>query len=218
MFNEDSWMGRTDEGRKPVQQRSQARVDAILAVATHLLIERGTDGLVMRDIARRANVQIGSLYQYFPNKAAVLKGLGERFNKRFEACLFEAWQRCMQERSTLAQAVDQTVDAAFEFYLEEPGFPALWAGFQSEPGLSQLDRDDTLHNAGFFAASISARYPGLDGQHMLTIGVLMCEAAGSALRFAVHAEEPMRSDVIRALKQLIVLQLEALVAGQAAKP
>ncbi|GAA3948372.1 TetR/AcrR family transcriptional regulator [Allohahella marinimesophila] len=138
-------MGRSGEGRKPVQQRSQARVEAILAVSTMLLIERGTEGLVMRDIARRAKVQIGSLYQYFPNKASILKGLGEQFNKRFEARLFEAWQGCMQNRSPLPVAVDRTVDAAFHFYREEPGFPALWAGFQSEPALSQLDRDDTLH-------------------------------------------------------------------------
>lgn len=206
-------MGRASEGRKPVQQRSQARVDAILAVATHLLIERGTEGLVMRDIARRAEVQIGSLYQYFPNKAAVLKGLGDRFIARFEASLFEAWHRCMKDGSPLAEAIDQTVDAAFNFYRDEPGFPALWAGFQSEPHLSQLDRDDTLHNAAIFSATMAVRYPQLDRQRLLAIGVMLCEAAGSTLRFAVHAEEPMRSALVESLKQLILLQLEALIDG-----
>ena len=207
------WIGQ-GLGRKPVQQRSQARVDAILEVALTLLIDKGTEGLVMRDIARRAEVQIGSLYQYFPNKAAVLKGLGHRFIKRFEASLFAVWRRCIEEGRPLSEAVDQTVDAAFSFYLDEPGFPALWAGFQSDPALSQLDRDDTLHNARIFTATMVNRYPSLHRQQVLAIGVLLCEAAGSALRYAVYSVEPMRTDLIESLKQLILLQLETLINRQ----
>ncbi|GAA3948386.1 hypothetical protein GCM10022278_04470 [Allohahella marinimesophila] len=61
---------------------------------------------------------------------------------------------------------------------------------------------------------MAVRYPQLDRQHLLAVGVLLCEAAGSALRFAVNTEEPMRTTLVACLKQLIVMQLEALLAGQ----
>jgi AcrR family transcriptional regulator len=64
--------------KKPVQARSKATVDAILAAAAQVLKRKGYAATTTDRIAERAGVSVGSLYQYFPNKDAILVALAER--------------------------------------------------------------------------------------------------------------------------------------------
>lgn len=61
--------------RKPSQDRSKATCEAILQAAAHILEEEGDTAFTSNRIAERAGVSIGSLYQYFPNKKAILFAL-----------------------------------------------------------------------------------------------------------------------------------------------
>jgi AcrR family transcriptional regulator len=64
--------------KKPLQRRAQETVDAILEAAAQVFGEAGYDEGTTNRIAQRAGVSIGSLYQYFPNKNALLVALVER--------------------------------------------------------------------------------------------------------------------------------------------
>ena len=64
--------------KTPAQARSRATVDAIIQAATYILTKVGWEGLTTNAIAERAGVNIGSLYQYFPNKEAVIAELQRR--------------------------------------------------------------------------------------------------------------------------------------------
>src|SRR4051794_40358814 len=64
--------------REPVQRRSAARVSSILDACATLLDEFDYDELTTSKIAERAGVPIGSLYQYFPDKRAVVQSLTMR--------------------------------------------------------------------------------------------------------------------------------------------
>ena len=69
--------------RKPVQQRSAQRVEKMLAATAGLIDEVGYDGLTTTLIAERAGVAVGSLYQFFPDKRAVVQELTLRNLDRF---------------------------------------------------------------------------------------------------------------------------------------
>ncbi len=56
----------------PRQDRSRALVDAIVEAAARILVQQGRDALTTNAVALRAGVSIGSLYQYFPNREAIL--------------------------------------------------------------------------------------------------------------------------------------------------
>ncbi|KVF16892.1 TetR family transcriptional regulator [Burkholderia vietnamiensis] len=58
--------------RLPRQARSTQLVDAVLQAAVQVLAAEGAQRFTMARVAERAGVSVGSLYQYFPNKAAVL--------------------------------------------------------------------------------------------------------------------------------------------------
>lgn len=66
----------------PRQARAQRTVSFILDAAAYILAERGLDGFTTNRVAERAGVNIASLYQYFPNKAAILDALQTRHAAR----------------------------------------------------------------------------------------------------------------------------------------
>lgn len=64
--------------KEPRQARSRATTDAVLDAAAHILGERGWAGLTTNAVAELAGVSIGSLYQYFPNKLALIEAVRRR--------------------------------------------------------------------------------------------------------------------------------------------
>lgn len=64
--------------RRPRQARAQATVDSILEAAVQVLQRSGAGGLNTNAVAERAGVSIGTLYQYFPDKEAILIAIARR--------------------------------------------------------------------------------------------------------------------------------------------
>lgn len=67
--------------RQPRQARSQQRVNRILDIAEQLFIAEGYDSTTTNAIASQAKVPIGSLYQFFPDKSAILQALAVRYTE-----------------------------------------------------------------------------------------------------------------------------------------
>jgi AcrR family transcriptional regulator len=59
--------------KTPIQARSNASVDAILQATLQVLTSVGKERLTTTRVAARAGVSVGTLYQYFPNKSALLQ-------------------------------------------------------------------------------------------------------------------------------------------------
>jgi AcrR family transcriptional regulator len=64
--------------KSPVQARSAASVDAILEATIQVLLQVGKERLTTTRVAARAGVSVGTLYQYFPNKSALLQAALKR--------------------------------------------------------------------------------------------------------------------------------------------
>ena len=64
--------------KQPQQPRARATIEAILQAAAHILGERGWEGLTTNRVAELAGVSIGSLYQYFPHKLALVEAVRRR--------------------------------------------------------------------------------------------------------------------------------------------
>ncbi len=65
--------------KQPTQPRAQRTVERIIEATRALVIERGVDGVTTNKVAERAAVNIASLYQYFPNKEALLGAVVESY-------------------------------------------------------------------------------------------------------------------------------------------
>src|SRR4051812_23296526 len=67
-----------DRRRLPKQRRSQATADAIVEAAARVFAEHGLEKSTTARIAEVAGVSVGSMYQYFPSKDALITALFER--------------------------------------------------------------------------------------------------------------------------------------------
>lgn len=67
-----------EQRKTPVQARSAASVDAILKATIQVLLKVGKERLTTTRVAVRAGVSVGTLYQYFPNKSALLRSALQR--------------------------------------------------------------------------------------------------------------------------------------------
>lgn len=76
--------------RQPRQSRARFTCDAILTATAQILETQGEAALTTNAIAERAGVSVGSLYQYFPNKDAILIEIARRETARFAARVEEA--------------------------------------------------------------------------------------------------------------------------------
>lgn len=152
--------------KRPQQARSRATFDAIVEAGAQLLVEEGFHQLSTNKIAERAGVSIGSLYQYFPNKEAVIASVVEQFAERQYELLAEGLAEVFD--APLERAVRQLIDSLLTAKQAEPELSRVLFG--ELPPLGQLD----------VARHWTQR---------------ACELVGTALQARDDIEEPSDSDI-----------------------
>jgi len=99
--------------KSPRQTRSQATVDAILDATARVLVERGHAATNTNLVAERAGVSVGSLYQYFPNKLALINALHARHSREMTLALEREFKPRDGEglHATLARVIEAVMHA-----------------------------------------------------------------------------------------------------------
>ncbi|MEJ1930187.1 TetR/AcrR family transcriptional regulator [Nostoc sp. NIES-2111] len=122
--------------RKPSGDRGRQRRDLILNTAADLLAEGGVEAINTNALAERANISIGSVYQYFSNKQAILTALGERYMQQLSSNTLAALK---QDVSNLdfSTIVDRVIDPMISFERKHPAFRQLNAGHEGEGTLAE---------------------------------------------------------------------------------
>src|ERR1700722_3701649 len=115
---------RTSRRSDPQQERSRARQRALLDAAEEILGEVGADGLKMREVARRANLPIASVYHYFPSAPALIRTLVERMLDELRAILVQGVLGAEgASPSETEHALVAVIDAAGDFMESRPTLP-----------------------------------------------------------------------------------------------
>jgi len=124
--------------RKPRQQRAIERERLILDTAAQLLDRVGVENFNTVLIAEQVGISVGSLYQYFPNKHAILYTLGKRWLDGIKQRLDEidSWSL---EQLSLDDLVGRLVELVYETYHQQKGLLPLVQAFSSIPELRELE-------------------------------------------------------------------------------
>ncbi len=126
--------------RVPVQGRSVARVARMLDACAELVDEIGYEALTTTLLAERAGVAIGSIYQFFPDKRAVVQALTLR---NLEAYLGRLQARFAEtEFAHWWDGVDSAIEEYIAMHRDVPGFRTLHFGDVVDVHLLDEDKDN----------------------------------------------------------------------------
>lgn len=170
-----------DLRKRPRQARSVAMVTAILDAAARMLEAEGLDGLTTNAVADRAGVSVGSLYQYFPSRSAILAELTRRERAKFRARIDAVASDFRQ--ATFETAVRALVDAAVDHQLDSPALARALDYIEPSLALGA----DTAKLAGDIVRTVEGllRYHGISrpaeaARDLVAMGKGMIDAAGLA--------------------------------------
>lgn len=121
--------------RSPSGERGQRRRDLILDTAADLLAEGGAEVINTNALADRAGISVGSVYQYFANKEAILAALGERYIQQLGSNTVAALQQDVAGLD-FATMVDRVIDPMIAFERQHPAFRHLDAGQEGQGTLA----------------------------------------------------------------------------------
>lgn len=94
-------------------------MNAVVEATARVLVERGYDGATTRRIAERAGVSVGSLYQYFPSRDALVTSVIERHVDEVLEAIGRVLRRV--EQAPLDRAIRALVDAVLALHDDDPG-------------------------------------------------------------------------------------------------
>ena len=194
--------------RAPTQQRSRARLERILAAATELIAAQGSDAMRMGELAAKAGISIGSLYQYFPDKAAIIRTLAERYNAQGRACI-EAALAEVRDIAGFRAAFGRLIDTYYAIFLAEPVMRDIWSGTQADKALRQLELADSRTNAGFLTAVLKRLRPAADPVALETTAFLIWQMGEAAMRLAISVERQEGDRLVAAYKRMALRELLA---------
>jgi AcrR family transcriptional regulator len=186
--------------RVPVQGRSVARVNRMLDACAQLVDEVGYEGLTTTLLAERAGVAIGSVYQFFPDKRAIVQALTLR---NLEAYLHRLGTRIQQDDSEhWWGAVDAAIDEYIAMHRTMPGFRTLHFGDVVDVHLLDDERDNNSVIAHRMAALLRERYD-LTGERLEFALSIAVEAADALIKMAFRRDPEGDGAVLTEAKNLI---------------
>ena len=193
----------------PVQKRSRERFEKILACAAEILAEKGSEAFRMSDIVERTGVAFGSLYQYFPDKTAIIGTLAERYNAVGRDCVARDLSM-MKTASDLHPALCRITDSYFRMFVDVPVMRDIWQATQADRALQKLDEEDVAYLSGLLSAALrrvaaDAPKPELEAFARLTMTLI-----AAAVRHAITLPPKDARKMLALFKRMLPRELSAL--------
>ncbi|MFD9123287.1 TetR/AcrR family transcriptional regulator [Kitasatospora sp. NPDC059571] len=158
-------------------------MEKILAAAAEILAESGLPGLNTNAIAARAEVNVATLYSYFPDKIAILQELSARFEDirgRYFADRIEALATAPDWRLLTQEIILRLA----QFRAEVAGGVALRRALQAVPELGEIDDSSTRRSAGYLADAMCLRNPRLSRDRAYVVALVTSETVSRLLDLA----------------------------------
>jgi AcrR family transcriptional regulator len=195
----------------PTQQRSRARFARILECAAEVMAEKGSEGFRMSDIVGRTGVPFGSLYQYFPDKTAIIGTLAERYNAIGRDCVRRDLASVRSSKDVYP-ALCRIVDSYYQMFIDEPVMRDIWQATQADRALQKLDEEDGAYLAGLLAEALRRVAPNAPAPALSAFSQLTMTLIAAAVRHAIALPPKEGRRIITLFKRMLPKTLSALDA------
>lgn len=192
--------------RKPKQERSRERIDAILSTTMRLIGEKGIDAVTMKEVGMQAGGPIATVYHYFPNKSAILAMLYERFSEISRARL-TAIIADIGGKDDVIVAADRLLDDYHSRVAGDPAIQDLQNAIQADKALKNLDIAETRRQASLFCEHVVPLIEPERREAFARIVILVFQLAGAVVRLALTQNEAEGRRTIEDYRSIIHTQL-----------
>lgn len=189
--------------RIPQQDRGERRVAEVLEAAAAVIAEVGYEAATMTAMAERAGASIGALYQYFPNKEAIVHALRQQYGDEMEA----RWAPLTAQGSKLSirQLVDAIFDVIIDFMENRPAYIPL----QSAPRNYKHGPGPRNRLRGLFSTLFRQKQPELTPEAALRVASVAVQIVKGMNPLYADAKPAERVEIVREFKLLLTTYLSA---------
>lgn len=192
--------------RALAQQRSRDRLERILSVASALIAAKGSDSMRMSEVADLAGISIGSLYQYVPDKSAIIRALAERYNADSRKCI-EGALAGVRDLAGLCEAFASLVDQYYGLFLAEPVMRDIWSGMQADKELMAIELAESRECSALLAAAMKRTHPSADPEKIAASAFLIWQLGEATMRLAISVERREGDALVDAFKRMTMREL-----------
>ena len=199
--------------KTPVQARSNATVDAILEATIQVLLAVGKERLTTTMVAFRAGVSVGTLYQYFPNKSALLQACLKR---HMDTVSQSIEQVCEQQKSAGLLDMGTALCLAFlNAKMRDVKASATLYAVSSDVEGAAIAKAVGMRSHRVVAAMFATAKEGLTKDPEVVASVVLAALNGIARR-VLEAKSPER--VIHSLRDELIVLVHVYLRTCAAPP
>lgn len=197
--------------RVPKQDRSRRRYDEILDAAANVFAKEGLEAATTNEIADSAGMSIGSLYQYFDDKEAIIAALWDRYVEMINDITSDFLAAEVVEWP-VQKAVDRVMDPVITFHTRHAAFSRLWIGADLSAGRKKSIRSVDAAVLGRLETLLTLRMRGMRRERARLIATTAQSALKSLLALLIRSDDPRyQKGVTREVKRMIVEYMKALI-------
>lgn len=190
--------------RRPTQERSQLKFDAILQSSRELLTEVGFESFTCEEVAHRAGVPIGTLYQFFQNKYVIVCEL----DRQHLVAVKEELADFRNSIPTLdwLRFLNQIIDHMAKLWAADPSRRAVWLAVQSTPATRATAEVNEKMLAEDVARALAPLTPSTPRDRRRIMAEVIVHITYSMLNFSIRDGQTHAEAVIE-LKRLLTSYL-----------
>src|SRR5882724_9639695 len=193
----------------PTQQRSRERFERILGCAAEIMTEKGSEAFRMSDVVERSGVPFGSLYQYFPDKTAIIGTLAERYNAIGRDCVRRDLAAVRNIRD-MHPALCRITDSYYQMFIDTPVMRDIWQATQADRALQKLDEEDGVYLAGLLGDALRRIAPDAPKTALASFSQLIMPLIAATVRHAITQDARAAGRILTLFKRMLPKNLAAL--------
>lgn len=195
----------------PTQRRSRERFERILECAVELMGEKGSDALRMSDIVERTGIAFGSLYQYFPDKTAIIGTLAERYNAMGRECVRKELS-ALKDMMALHGVLCRITESYYQFFIDEPAVLHIWQATQADRVLQKIDEEDGAFLTGLLIDALRPIAPKVSDVSLTDFCQIIMVLMSAAVRHAIVLPPKEGRRILNLFKRMLPKDLAQLGA------
>jgi AcrR family transcriptional regulator len=199
--------------KSPVQARSAASVEAILEATIQVLLQVGKEQLTTTRVAARAGVSVGTLYQYFPNKSAMLQAVLRRHLEETSSAVEAV---CAQQKG---KTVDEMATALMTAFLaakmRDAKTSAALYSVSSDVDGAKIAQQMGARSHKAIAGMLDSAMPGFTTDPRLAASMLYGVMVGVSRRL-LESAAPERQ--LPAIREELIFLASTYLKARAARP